>query len=72
MTRVVDDGDDVYSIFLTQNKKNYSIIKFKDKKYKISFSCRLNYKAISGHKFKREEKLNSMYLDIYFSKISKK
>lgn len=69
-SKKIYDGDDVYSIFLSQNKKNYSIIKFKDKKYKISFSCRLNYKAISGHKFKREEKLNSMYLDIYFSKIS--
>jgi hypothetical protein len=69
-SKKIYDGDDVYRVFLTQNKKNYLFIKFKDKKYKISFSCRLNYKAISGHKFKREEKLNSMYLDIYFSKIS--
>tara|TARA_B100001057_G_scaffold27142_1_gene24867 strand:- start:598 stop:1332 length:735 start_codon:yes stop_codon:yes gene_type:complete len=69
-SKKIYDGDDVYSISLAQNKKNHSFIKFKDKKYKISFSCRLNYKAISGHKFKREEKLNSRYLDIYFSQIN--
>ena len=64
------DGDDVYLVFLTQNKINYSFIKYKNQNYKISFSCRLNYKAISGHKLNREKKLNSLYLDIYFSKIS--
>jgi len=64
------DGDDVYLVFLTKKKINYSFIKYKNKKYKVSFSCRLNYKAISGHKFKREKKLNSLYMDIYFSKIS--
>ena len=64
------DGDDVYLILLAKNKVNYSFIKYKNKEYKISFSCRLNYKAISGHKFKREIKLNSLYTDVYFSKIS--
>jgi len=64
------DGDDVYLVFLTKNEIKYPFIKYKNKKYKISFSCRLNYKAISGHKFKREKKLNSLYMDIYFSKIS--
>jgi len=69
-SKKIYDGDDVYIIFLTQNMKKHSLIKFKEKKYKIIFSCRLNYKAISGHKLKREKKLNSKYLDIYFSKIS--
>tara|TARA_A100001015_G_scaffold130962_1_gene145329 strand:+ start:575 stop:1309 length:735 start_codon:yes stop_codon:yes gene_type:complete len=64
------DGDDVYLVSLTKNKINYPSIKYKNQNYKISFSCRLNYKAISGHKFKREKKLNSLYLDIYFAKIS--
>ena len=52
------DGDDVYLVFLTQNKINYSFIKYRNQNYKISFSCRLNYKAISGHKLNREKKLN--------------
>ena len=64
------DGDDVYLVSLTKNKINYPFIKYKNQNYKISFSCRLNYKAISGHKFKREKRLNSLYLDIYFAKIS--
>lgn len=64
------DGDDVYLVSLTKNKTFYPIIKYKNQNYKIIFSCRLNYKAISGHKFKREKKLNSLYIDIYFSKIS--
>ena len=64
------DGDDVYLVTLTKNKINYPFIKYKNQNYKISFSCRLNYKAISGHKFKRETKLNSLYTDVYFSKIS--
>ncbi len=64
------DGDDVYLVSLTKNKIKYPFIKYKNQNYKISFSCRLNYKAISGHKFEREKRLNSLYLDIYFSKIS--
>ncbi len=64
------DGDDVYLVSLTKNKINYPFIKYENQNYKISFSCRLNYKAISGHKLNREKKLNSLYLDIYFSKIS--
>ncbi len=64
------DGDDVYLVSLTKNKINYPFIKYKKQNYKISFSCRLNYKAISGHKFKREKKLNSLSIDTYFSKIS--
>ena len=63
------DGDDVYLVSLTKNRINYPLIKYKNQNYKISFSCRLNYKAISGHKFKREKRLNSLYLDIYFAKI---
>ena len=53
-------------IFLTPKEKNKSKIKFNKKLFKIIFICRLNYKAISGHKFKREKKLNSIFLDIYF------
>ena len=64
------DGDDIYLVYLTKNNKNLSFIKYKNKKYKIIFSCKLKYKAISGHKFNREKKLNSLYLDIFFSKIS--
>ena len=64
------DGDDVYEIFLTPKETNKLKIKFNKKEYKIIFVCRLNYKAISGHKFKREKKLNSRYLDIYFSKFN--
>ena len=64
------DGDDIYLVSLTKNRINYPLIKYKNQNYKISFSCRLNYKAISGHKFKREKRLNSLYLDIYFAKIS--
>ncbi len=64
------DGDDIYLVYLTKNKKNLSFIKYKNKKYKVRFSCKLKYKAISGHKFNREKKLNSLYLNIYFSKIS--
>ncbi len=63
------DGDDVYQVFLTQNRMDYSFINFKNNNYKISFSCRLNYKTVSGHKYKREKKLNSMYLNVFFSKI---
>ena len=64
------DGDDVYLVSLSKNRINYPLIKYKNQNYKISFSCRLNYKAVSGHKFKREKRLNSLYLDIYFTKIS--
>ena len=41
-------------------------------KYQIMFSCRVNYEAISGHKLKRTAKLNSLYLDVYFSKVNSK
>ena len=64
------DGDDVYLVTLTKNKTFHPVIKYKNQNFKIIFSCRLNYKAISGHKFKREKKLNSLYIDVYFSKIS--
>ena len=64
------DGDDVYLVSLTKNNTNYPSIEYKNQEYKISFSCKLNYKAIAGHKLKREKKLNSLYIDIYFSKIS--
>ena len=69
-SKKIYDGDDVYKAFLTPIKIKYSLIKYKKKKYKINFSCRLNYKTISGHKFNREKKLNSMYLDVYFSNLS--
>lgn len=68
-SKKIYDGDDVYLIYLTKNKIKKSYIKFKNTKFIINFSCKLNYKAISGHKLKREKKLNSMYLDVYFSKI---
>ncbi len=69
LKKKIYDGDDVYQVFLTKNKKKKSFIKYKNNKHKISFSCRLNYKAISGHKFKREKNLNLMFLDVYFSNI---
>jgi len=63
------DGDDIYEVFLKPINQKKSEVKFKENKYEIRFVCRLNYKAISGHKIKREKKLNSMYLDVYFSNI---
>ena len=66
------DGDDVFNIYLTKKSKNYLFINYKNNRYKILFSCRLRYKAVAGHKIKREKKLNSRYLDVYFAKVNGK
>ena len=64
------DGDDVYEVYLSPRKLDKLSVDYKKQNFQIIFSCRLNYKAISGHKFEREQKLNSRYLDVYFSKIN--
>ena len=58
----------MYEIFLTPEEKNKSKIKFNKKEYKIIFVCRLNYKAISGHKFK-EKKIEFKVFRYLFFKI---
>jgi len=63
------DGDDVYQVFLTKSNLTKTFITFKNKKHSIIFTCKINYKAIAGHKFAREKNLNSMYLDVYFAKV---
>ena len=64
------DGDDVYEVYLSPRKLDKLSVNYKEQNFQIIFSCRLNYKAISGHKFEREKKLNSRYLDVYFSKFN--
>jgi len=66
------DGDDVYRVYLTPKKMNKLQVDYGKIKYQTTFACRVNYEAISGHKLKRTAKLNSLYLDVYFSKVNSK
>ena len=52
----VFDGEEVYILTLIDNKKI-------NNGYKI---CTLKYQTVSGHKLKREKKLNNLELEIYY------
>ena len=67
--RKIYDGDDVYKVKLTSLEKNNKKLKELNKKYLINNYCRLGYIAIAGHKLKREKKLNSYFVNVYFAKI---
>lgn len=67
--RKIYDGDDVYKVKLTSLEKNNKKLKELNKKYLINNYCRLSYIAIAGHKLKREKKLNSYFVNVYFAKI---
>ncbi len=69
--RKVYDGDDIYQIKLVPLEFNQSILKKLNQKYKIIKACKLEYLAIAGHKIKREEKLNSYFVNVYFSEQGK-
>lgn len=69
--RKVYDGDDIYQIKLVPLKSNQRILKNLNQKYKIIKACKLEYLAIAGHKIKREKKLNSYFVNVYFSEQGK-
>jgi hypothetical protein len=67
--RKIYDGDDVYKVKLALLEKNNEKLKELNKKYSIINYCRLAYIAIAGHKLKREKKLNSYFVNVYFAKV---
>ena len=68
--RKIYDGDDVYKVKLSSLEKNNKKVKELNKQYLINNYCRLSYIAIAGHKLKREKKLNSYFVNVYFAKIN--